>query len=249
MFLTKHDLKLSYGIDLEIGAFHVDRKVPAENLYWKSRTIYVPSAPGYLFIPIFSDLLFRAGLDKRQLLNEPQLQINESILHAAALLEHGEINWKENVDQVFAGIKPHIHSLSLYDELKAYLGQGQKPVSMGSRFGTPYPSLNRADTYLASIITFDITQFDVELAIEAWYALMTYFLIMDDLADIKHDLKNNEENVLLDVGLDQHGAELIGQMIDQSIATMNKINPVMANRIDHKKSLIDLDEIIRSIRQ
>jgi hypothetical protein len=95
---------------------------------------------------------------------------------------------------------------------------------------------------------FDTSMFDVDLAISSWYALMTYFLIMDDLADIREDLVNQEENVLLDAGLTPKGAALVMEMIEHSIVTMNNINPVMANRIDHKKSLIDLDAIIRSIR-
>ena len=92
------------------------------------------------------------------------------------------------------------------------------------------------------------SSFDVDNAIRAWYALMTYFLILDDLADIREDLLNGEENVLIDVGLNDAGAEKITEMIDESIATMNLVNPVMANRIEHKKSLINLHEIIRSIR-
>jgi hypothetical protein len=90
--------------------------------------------------------------------------------------------------------------------------------------------------------------FDVDKAIRAWYALMTYFLILDDLADIREDLLNGEENVLIDVGLDDAGAAKVEAMIDESIAIMNQVNPVMANRIEHKKSLINLREIIRSIR-
>jgi hypothetical protein len=60
---------------------------------------------------------------------------------------------------------------------------------------------------------------------------------------------NGEENVLIDVGLDDAGAAKVEAMIDESIAIMNQVNPVMANRIEHKKSLINLREIIRSIRQ
>jgi hypothetical protein len=247
MFLTKHDLKLSYGIDLEIAAFHVDRKVPLHNLYWEGRSIYLPGAPGYLFIPLFADLLRRAGVNKLDLLNEQQLQVNEKILHCAALLEHGKISWQQNVAQVMSSVVPHPSSISLYEEIKSYLSGSTRPVKTG-RLGTRFPSLNRADTYLISITTLDVSLLDVDLVLSAWYALMTYFLIMDDLADIREDLVNQEENVLLDAGLNEKGANQVMSMIDASIETMNKINPVMANRIDHKKSLIDLDAIIRSIR-
>jgi hypothetical protein len=247
MFLTKHDLKLSYGVHLEIGASYVDRKLPAGNLYWKDRTIYLPGAPGYIFMPIFADLLFRAGADLTRLLSDEQLNTAEKILHSAALLEHKQISWTEHIQQA-SMVQPHASSNFLYADLIKYLQGRSVFQAQGFQLGTKFPSLNRADSYLLSLTTLDINSFDLALAIESWYALMTYFLIMDDLADIKDDLKNNEENVLLDAGLDQTGISTITAMIDNSIQVMNKINPVMANRIDHKKNLIDLEAIIRSIR-
>lgn len=248
MFLTKHDLKLSYGIDLEIGAFYADRKLPTDNLYWKGRKIYLPGAPGYLFIPIFADLMRRAGAPKKDLLNEKYVQSCESILHAAALQEHGQISWSENLERSLMAVKPHENALPLYLEIKEYLSKGTGSKNVGTRLGTDFPSLNRADTYLLSITMLDVITFNVDLVIQSWYALMTYFLILDDLADIKEDLINKEENVLLDAGLNERGADMVENMISKSISVMEKINPVMANRIDHKKSLIDLHAIIRSIR-
>jgi hypothetical protein len=247
MFLTKHDLKLSYGVDLEIGACYVDRKIPEGNLYWKDRTIYLPSAPGYIFMPIFADLLIRAGAKKEMLLADKLLSTAENILHSAAQLEHKKITWEQHVAQVLL-IKPHPSAQTLFGNLDQYLSQGPKPKSTGAGLGTKFPSLNRADTYLVLLTTLDNDSFDLKLALDAWYSLMTYFLIMDDLADIKDDLKNNEENAFIDAGLDQHGVSIINEMINDSIDIMNRINPVMANRIDHKKSLIDLETILKSIR-
>jgi hypothetical protein len=76
---------------------------------------------------------------------------------------------------------------------------------------------------------------------------MTYFLIQDDLADIKDDLKKNEENVLIDVGLDVAGLQVVTEMINQSHDTLLSINPILSNRIDYKRKMMDLKEIIRSI--
>ncbi|MFN6375565.1 MAG: hypothetical protein ACK4YD_10380 [Chitinophagia bacterium] len=247
MFLTKHDLKLSYGVDLEIGACYVDRKVPEGNLYWKDRTIYVPGAPGYIFMPIFADLLFRVGVNKEALLAETQLLTAERILHSAALLEHKKITWEQHVEQALSN-ESHPAAQALFADLSQYLSQGPKPKSIVTGLGTKFPSLNRADTYLISLTSLDVDSFDIKLCLDAWYSLMTYFLIMDDLADIKDDLKNNEENAFIDAGLDQKGMSCIMEMIKDSIHVMNKINPVMANRIDHKKSLIDLEAILKSIR-
>ena len=116
-----------------------------------------------------------------------------------------------------------------------------------SLLGTRFPSLNRADSYLLSIASIPSEHFDEPKAIQAWYALMTYFLIQDDLADIKDDLRKNEENVLIDAGMDDAGLQLITEMIDQSHDSLLSINPILSNRIDYKRKMMDLKEIIRSI--
>ena len=248
MFLSKDDLKLAYGVDMLIGETYVNRQVPQDNLYWKNRKIYVPGAPGYTFMPIFSDLLYRCGADREQLIGEDFLQVSEAILHSAARLEHKQLDWEAHVAEVVALVAPAVIDNQLFAALKAYAGKAH-PIKTGDeKLGTAFPSLNRADSYLFSLVMINSSSFDVDKAIRAWYALMTYFLIMDDLADIREDLLNGEENVLIDAGLDEAGAEKVNAMIDDSIATMNQINPVMANRIEHKKSLINLHEIIRSIR-
>ena len=248
MFLTKDDLKLSYGVDLRIGAAYVDRTVPPNNLYWKSRTIYLPGAPGYIFIPIYTDLLYRSGAPLEELLSENFIKNCEAILHSAALQEYGEISWRQHIEQVIDVVNENVVRSSLFDTLISY-ALHEKPLKKdNSIFGTEFPSLNRADSYLFMLATISSSDFNQEKAIKAWYALMTYFLLLDDLADIKDDLKTGQENVLVEAGLNRHGEKIISEMMDTSIHVMNEINPVMANRIDHKKSLIDLHELIQSIK-
>lgn len=249
MFLTKDDLKLSYGVDLIIGKAYVDRKAPNDNLYWKGRTIYVPGASGYIFMPIYADLLRRSGASISFLLSEVYFSINESILHSAALLEHRQIEWTTHIEQCIAIVSPHVTRASLFEELKQYL-LAHKPIkTKDSRLGTDFPSLNRADSYLLSLACIPDHAFDEQKAIDGWYAMITYFLLMDDLADIREDLTNNEENAIVDAGLNQQGIDKLESMMSEGIEKLNLINPVLANRIEHKKSLIDIPHLIESIRR
>lgn len=249
MFLSKDDLKLAYGVDLTIASAYVNREVPTNNLYWKDRHIYIPSAPGYYFMPIYADLLFRCGADRDELLEGPYIPTCERILHSAARLENGMVEWSGHAVEVQQCIDGQPSRLPLYNELLAYLHQ-QKPMRLqGSRLGTAFPSLNRADSFLMAMATINSANFDEGRAIEGWYALMTYFLILDDLADIKDDLKTGEENALVEAGMDERGIAVIMEMIASGIRSLNSINPVMANRMDHKKSLIDLPALYKSIRQ
>ncbi len=247
MFITKDDLKLSYGVDLCIGEAFVNRAVPENNLYWKNRTIYIPGAPGYYFMPIFTDLLYRCGADRNHLLSDHQFKLNELILHHAAMLEMEQCSWLQQATEVISLVKPVVKNAVLFKELNHYLIQ-DKPVALeNKRWGTPYPSLNRADTYLLTLVTLDGEKFNLDLAIKGWYALMTYFLILDDLADIKEDLKHDADNIIRDAGITEQGMAGILEMINKSKEVMEIINPVMANRIDYRNSLINLPEIFRSI--
>ncbi len=72
---------------------------------------------------------------------------------------------------------------------------------------------------------------------------------MDDLADIKEDLLNGEENAIVEAGLNQDGIEKVESMMHAGIDILNLINPVLANRIEHKKSLIDIPQLVESIRR
>ena len=249
MFLTKDDLKLSYGVHLAIGKAYVDRAVPVDNLYWKGRTIYVPGASGYIFMPIYADLLRRANASVSYLLSDAYFSINESILHSAALLEHKQIDWAKHIEECILIVAPYVTRENLFAELKQYL-LAQKPIkSQQSRLGTDFPSLNRADSYLLSLACIPDLSFDEQKAIDGWYAMITYFLLMDDLADIKEDLLNGEENAIVEAGLNQDGIEKVESMMNAGIDILNLINPVLANRIEHKKSLIDIPQLVESIRR
>lgn len=247
MFLTKDDLKLSYGVDLSIGEAFINRAVPSGNLYWNNRRIYLPGAPGYYFMPIYADMLVRIGADKSEILSEEQFRLNEIILHHAARYEHGQIDWLKQVSEILEQVEPHVKQQTFFSQLKTYLLQ-PKPIQLaGSNLGTPFPSLNRADCFLVSLSAIKGTHFNLQLAVAGWYALMTYLLVLDDLSDIREDIRNSEENVLLDIQQGKGSKKTIEFMLHQSKEVMQVINPVMANRIDHRMAQINLDEILRSI--
>ena len=76
MFISTDFLAIKFGVDDAIARFFVDREPPANNLYWKDKLLYLRPAPGYLFIPLIVDLLFKIGIERQQLL----VQANRTIL-------------------------------------------------------------------------------------------------------------------------------------------------------------------------
>ena len=57
----------------------------------------------------------------------------------------------------------------------------------------------------------------------------------------------NEENILIEAGLNESGMKFILDMISESYSILTEINPIMANRIDHKREIMDLQEMLKSI--
>ncbi|MEY3187177.1 MAG: hypothetical protein RL675_1003, partial [Bacteroidota bacterium] len=210
---------------------------------------YIPGAPGYYFMPIYADMLVRIGANKSEILSEEHFRLNEIILHHAARYEHGQINWLAQVSEILAQAETHVKQQTFFSQLQAYLLQPVPLQLAGSNLGTPFPSLNRADCFLVSLSAIKGSNFNLQLAVAGWYALMTYLLVLDDLSDIREDIRNSEENVLIDVHKNNGRKQTIEFMLQQSKEVMQVINPVMANRIDHRMSQINLDEIFKSIHQ
>jgi hypothetical protein len=247
MFLRAEDLKLSYGVDLQIARCYVNRMVPVENAYWKGRHLYIPPVPGFMFMPIMSDLARRCGVQSEWLLSERYLSSAEFILNSAARLEMRQIDWSTHVRECLDHARVDVCQPKFLSSLDRYLSAGSAVEVGKERFGTPFPSLNRADTYL---ISFSAIPFDETITpnlLDAWYALMTFFLLQDDLSDIRQDLKNHEENALLDAGLSEDGAARIRTMIRQSQSAVEKINPILANRIECSDQTMDIEGLIRKI--
>lgn len=242
MFTSKDDLKLEYGVDMEIGKFLIDREVPAGNLYWKNRLLYIVPMPGYLFIPLYMDIQYRLGLSRAELLSEQHLQLLEAILHSAARLESKAIDFEAHIAECIALARPVCKNPSLLQDLIYYFS-GEKEKSAVA-LGTPYRSLSRADAYLFSLCYFEFDSALKKKLVDAWYALITYYLIIDDLQDIQSDFEQQEENAVLEAGLNEEGVKSIEALIHQSYQVMNTVSPVIANRIDHKRQLMNVKQVI-----
>ncbi len=84
MFISANFLAINYGVDDAISRYFVDRQPPANNLYWHQKLMYLRAEPGWLFIPLIVDLLYKAGVDKKQLLSEEFVGLMEQIGHISA---------------------------------------------------------------------------------------------------------------------------------------------------------------------
>lgn len=242
MFTTKDDLKLTYGIDMEIGRFFVDRKVPDNNAYWKGRYLYINPMPGYLFIPVYADLERRLGLPREELLNEQHIRFIEAIMDSIGRQEFEKLTLQEHVKECVSITSEYGKNIELLNELQTYFS-GINRIN-GIDFGLRLKALNRVDTYLFTLCFFELDSKTKKQLIDAWHALMSYYLISDDVDDIKDDFNNNEDNCIIEAGLSAEGAGIIETVMKESYDVMNAVNPVFANRMDYSWQMKDIKQII-----
>ena len=160
MFTSKEYLHTRLGVDPEIAAFFVDRKVPANNLYWKGRYLYVASGTGYTFIPVFFDLQHKLGISKKVLLDPLHVEVCEAGLHSAALYELQTITFTQHVENVKLLLSPYIKNQKLFEDLCGYFKLEElKPYKY---LGTFSKALNRADSYLFTLTMLEATPLQVE---------------------------------------------------------------------------------------
>ncbi|MGV3766696.1 MAG: hypothetical protein ACO1NW_11255 [Chitinophagaceae bacterium] len=224
MFLSKHHLTGNFAVAPEIAAFYVDRKVPENNLYWKGKLLYLRHNPGYLFIPLFCDVLYRVGVPLEQLISDPFVALFEAVLHSAAREEFGETDEKT-------------HLTHCYQLAEGHGGNGKWLRMMEEHFvqhtaTLPYQpealALRRADAFLFALNALHIPEGKEELVCQYWYALISFFLLMDDIDDYAKDKRGNDQNTLLEWGDGKDAVEKVSHLLEEDIKVLNEINPKLS---------------------
>ena len=223
MFTSKHHLHENLGVNLEIATFFVDRKVPADNFYWKGKYLYVAGGTGFLFIPLFFDLQHKCGVNLEMILNEEYVQLMEHILNSAALHEFKQITFEEHLSNCKAIVKNHLKNLALYDDLVEYFKDDD--LKKYKNLGTNSKALNRGDTLLFILCFLDIPENITNEIIEKWYALVPSFLLMDDVMDLNDDKEKNEENAIIDFGPGNKGIENALKFLGVQFGRLKAVNP------------------------
>jgi hypothetical protein len=226
VFISVNQLEQEMGVDKRIGRFFVDRRIPEQNSFWKGRLLYVSFGNGYLSIPVYYDLLHRIGIPLEKLLDEKHIEFMERLMHYAILQERNEISISEELKQIRQLLEGRIQDAEYYQLLNQYLDQENlKPLGP---FGLRFSSLNRADVFLYVLCDLPLSKEQWEAAIRYWYSLHPTYLIMDDIRDYEKDRKNEEENVVIELGGGALGFEKTFDMFRENCSTMKEINPVLS---------------------
>ncbi len=224
MVVTKHFLAEKLGLDFEIAEFFADRKVPRDNLYWKNRFLYLTFGTGYLFIPVIMDALYKAGVDKKVILDPRRIGRMETAFDIVARHETKKISFETYIDEMAAVFSPYSIHDTLLDGLTRYFKNAEVTEF---NLGTPLPALNRADAFLFTFCDLPVEQDKLAHLIEIWYHVAVTVLMLDDLVDLEDDRKNGEENAVLEAGDNQDAVKKCTAIIENHLAGLKKINPTV----------------------
>ena len=229
MFVSVPLLHDEMGVDEEIARFFVDRKVPLNNSFWEKRYVYIGRANGFISIPVYYDLLYRIGVPKEILLAEEHIRFMEQLMHYAILHEKEKISFFEQLEKMNELLAGRIKNQLFFEELITYLTQ---PVLLPKgRLGLKNASLNRADAFLFVLCDLPLSNEQLSLAIEYWYALHPCYLILDDIYDYQEDKSAGEENIIIEWGGGQIGLEKAVKALDENARILERLSPKLSESI------------------
>ncbi|GEO10403.1 hypothetical protein [Segetibacter aerophilus] len=236
MFISTKYLVSKYGIDETIARFFVDREPPVDNLYWHEKLLYLRPAPGYLFIPLIVDLLFKLGIDKEKLFSEKFIGTMERIGHISALEEIKKISAQEAIEQCNDLVEKVSVNTAWLTDVKEYLNGRQG--SLLGKLVTPFKSLHRGDVFLLSLSMLEFSSSLFEAIGQQWFALISALLLLDDAEDIESDRETGDENAYLESGLNAKGLHRIAELVQHDVETIASVNPVMAVELERQHTAL-----------
>jgi hypothetical protein len=232
MFVSADYLAINYGVHDTIANFFVDREPPANNLYWHKKLLYLRHEPGYLFIPVMVDTLYRLGISRDILLGNEYIDLLEQIGHIAALQETEQITYAEAIKQCIVLTQHRAVNKFFYHALVNYMEDESE--NFIAPMCTPFPALHRGDIFLFSVAILNFDDATAIKIVEYWFALIGSFLLLDDAEDVENDKLTNDENAFLQSGLDKIGIEKIKQLLSKNLTTLKSFNKPLARVIDNQ---------------
>jgi hypothetical protein len=232
MFVSVKFLHQYLGVDEYLAHFFVDRKVPEDNLFWQNRLLYVANGNGYTFIPVYYGLLSQLGIPQEILLSEDHLGFMERIMHLATAVERGQLSFADHLKQIAQLIVGRIKNQEFYDELLTYLTQPK--IMATGRLGMQVPALNRADAFLFVLCDLPLSTVQMSRSLRYWYALLSSYLLMDDIYDYKMDKQDQEESSIVELGDGDRGFERAFELLDSNRQILAEINPPLSSYLERK---------------
>ena len=238
MYVSVKFLEQQMGVDPSIARFFVDRKVPENNAFWSNRLLYVGRGNGFIFIPLYYDLLFRLGIPMPWLLAEPHIQFMEQIMHYATKVEKQEMHFGDQVVAIKKHVEQKASNLAFYENLVSYLQQDS--IEPLGNPGAACPALKPCRRIPVCLVRSSPFLDQIFLAVRYWYALITSFLLMDDIYDYPTDKQRQEESSIVELGDGDRGFMRAFGILKENQQILAQINPLLSK--DLKRQAEELQD-------
>lgn len=247
MVITARKLESEMGINSEIAHYFAnERKVPADNLFWKNKRIYISIGFGYLTIPLMFDLVHKCGVPLNILLQDAHVTITEKGFDKLKRYENNEITFPEFLTACKMLVQDNIKQPHLAADLFAVF-EGKETQHF--QFETQHKALARSDTFLFTIVDLDLTDDWVRAFLPVWYSLARPILLLDDFKDLVEDRTNSEENTIIELGDNGKAVAEAYELGMADVEILSKVNPQLgkymaqflkeALRYEHIHSMLD----------
>jgi hypothetical protein len=234
MVITARILQDRFGIDEQIATYFAnERAVPANNLFWGTKRIYVSAGFGFLTIPFGFDLMYKAGIPKEQILNDEHVSLMEQGFDRLKRYETLEYSLEEFVNSCQKLLQGKIKQQKLAADLFAFVTG--KPASF-FEFETKHKALARSDSFLFTLVDLDLTDEWVKQFLPYWYSLARPILLLDDFKDLEEDRRTNDENTIIELG---NGAAAIKKAYDLGMKDVELLSTLNTKLAHAMKQFLD----------
>ena len=237
MVITSRKLEFELGINSEIAHYFAnERKVPADNAYWRNKRVYISFGLGFQAIPFMFDLVHKCGISTDILLQDEHITLMENGFDKVGRYENNEISFDEFLLQCKGLLNGRIKQFHLASDLFAVLSNNDTKYF---EFETKHKALARSDSFLFTLVDLDLSDEWVKNFLPLWYSLARPILLLDDFKDLEEDRKTKEENMILELGDDANAVMQAYDFGMQDLSILAKVNLKLASYIEDffKKSL------------
>jgi hypothetical protein len=222
MVITSRILQDQLGINSYVADYFANlRPIPADNLFWQNKRIYLSVGFGFLTIPFAFDLMHKRGIELERLLEDRHVSLMERGFHFLKQYENNLIDQSSFIAACKELLEGSIRQPHLAADLFAlFTGKSTRFF----QFEQTHKALARSDFFLFTLTDLELSDKWVNDFMPYWYALARPILLLDDFKDIEEDKNEGEENTILEWGGDKHAVEkayALGKSDLKLLATVN----------------------------
>lgn len=231
MVITARKLESEMGVNSEIAHYFAnERKVPANNLFWNNKRIYISIGFGYLTIPLIFDLVHKSGVPVDILLQDAHVTLMENGFDKLKRYENNEITFPEFLNACKILVQDNIKQPHLASDLFASFAGKETQYF---QFETKHKALARSDSFLLTLVDLDLTDEWVHNFLPVWYSLARPILLLDDFTDLVDDRNNLEENVIIELGDNGKAVAEAYALGMTDVQILTKVNPQLGKYMAH----------------